>query len=157
MLCYFAYWLAISSSSFKTVESFTKYTRHLSAKVLAIFQVTARMFVQTAKKIPPFISRIWLCWKKASSFLLSRSACAHETKKHCETESVIKSYLKIAANLLHGGKHVADKVKQAVPSPRGAFGGLASQNKSPSPPNWNMKPYKSVEVFSIFRVSSPPA
>ena len=29
-------------------------------------------------------------------------------------------------------------------------------NKAPSPPNWNMKHYKSVEFLSIFRISSPP-
>ena len=45
---------------------------------------------------------------------------------------------------------------QAVPSPRGDFGGLSPPNKAPSPPNWNMKRYKSVEFLSIFRVSSPP-
>ena len=36
----------------------------------------------------------------------------------------------------------------------GAFGDLAP-NKTPSPPNWNMKHYKSVECSSIFRMSSP--
>jgi len=37
-----------------------------------------------------------------------------------------------------------------VPLPRGGFWGL-------SPPNWNMKHYKSVEILSIFRVLSPLA
>ena len=46
-----------------------------------------------------------------------------------------------------------------VTSPRGggAFGGLSPPNKTPSPPNWNTKHYKSVEILSMFRVSSPPA
>ena len=35
------------------------------------------------------------------------------------------------------------------PVATGCFWGL-------SPPNWNMKHYKSVEILSIFRVSSPP-
>ena len=42
----------------------------------------------------------------------------------------------------------------AVPSPRGAFGGLAPSNKAPSPPKWNMKHCKSVEILSVL---SPPA
>jgi len=37
-----------------------------------------------------------------------------------------------------------------------AFGGLSPPNKAPSPPNLNMKHYKSVEILQIFRVSSPP-
>jgi len=32
-------------------------------------------------------------------------------KTFCEAESAIKSYLKIAANLLHGGKHAVDEVE----------------------------------------------
>jgi len=30
----------------------------------------------------------------------------------CETEPVIKPYLKMLANLLHGGKHAVDQVEQ---------------------------------------------
>ena len=48
-------------------------------------------------------------------------------------------------------------VLNSVPSPQGSFGGLSSPNKAPSPPNWNMKHYKSVEFLSIFRISSHPA
>ena len=44
-----------------------------------------------------------------------------------------------------------------VPSPRGSFGGLSSLNNAPSPRNWNVKHYKSVEFLSIFRMSSHPA
>jgi len=35
-------------------------------------------------------------------------------KKNCEAESVITPYLKIVANLLHGGKYVVDKVEQIL-------------------------------------------
>ena len=42
-----------------------------------------------------------------------------------------------------------------VPSPRGCFWGLSSPNKSPRPPNWIMKHYKSVEFFSNFRKVKP--
>ena len=35
--------------------------------------------------------------------------------------------------------------------------GLAPPNKAPSPPNWNLKPYKSVEFLSIFNVKPPCA
>jgi len=48
--------IATSVGSFKTAESFTKQTRHSSEKVPAIFQETARIFVQTVK-FPPAISR----------------------------------------------------------------------------------------------------
>ena len=37
-----------------------------------------------------------------------------------------------------------------------ATGGLNRANKASSPPNWNTKHYKSVEILSIFGVSSPP-
>ena len=43
----------------------------------------------------------------------------------------------------------------SVPSPQGGFGGLSCPNKGLSPPNWNVKHYKSVEVLSIFRMTSP--
>ena len=52
----------------------------------------------------------------------------------------------------------ANTVYHPVPSPRGAFGRLAPpQTKLQAPPNWNMKSYKSVEISSMFRASSPPA
>jgi len=35
-------------------------------------------------------------------------------KTFCEADSVIKPYLKIAANLLHGGKHAVDEVQQML-------------------------------------------
>ena len=38
---------------------------------------------------------------------------------------------------------------------RGASVGLASPNKAPIPPNWNMKHCKSVEVWSTFKMSNP--
>jgi len=38
-----------------------------------------------------------------------------------------------------------------------AFRGLDPPNKTPSPPNSNMKHYKSIKILSMFRVSSPPA
>jgi len=45
----------------------------------------------------------------------SNSACADETKEtFCEAESVIKPYLKILANFLHGEKHAVDKVEQIL-------------------------------------------
>jgi len=43
----------------------------------------------------------------------------------------------------------------AVPSLRGGFGGLSPPNKAPSPSNWNMKHYKSVEFFSSLNVKPP--
>ena len=39
----------------------------------------------------------------------------------------------------------------------GGFGAVIRPNKAPSPPNWNMKYYKSVEFLSFFRMSSPAA
>jgi len=49
---------------------------------------------------------------KASLFLFSNSACANERKTaFCEVESVIITYLKIVANLLHGGKHAVNKAE----------------------------------------------
>jgi len=39
----------------------------------------------------------------------------------------------------------------------GGFGALIPPNKAPSPPNWNMKYYKSVEFLSIFRIWRPAA
>ena len=42
-----------------------------------------------------------------------------------------------------------------VLSPWGILVGLAPQTKLQATPNWNMKHYKSVEFFSIFRLSSP--
>jgi len=39
-----------------------------------------------------------------------------------------------------------------VPSPRGAFGGLATQTKFQAPPNWLMKHYRSVDFLSNFRM-----
>ena len=42
-----------------------------------------------------------------------------------------------------------------VPLPRGVLVGLAPPNKSPSPLNWNLKHYKSVEFLSIFNVKPP--
>jgi len=43
-----------------------------------------------------------------------------------------------------------------VPSPRGALVGLASPNKTPSPPNRNMKHCKSVEFVSDLECQAPP-
>jgi len=41
------------------------------------------------------------------------TVCADETKTiFCEAGSVIKPCLKIVYNLLHGGKHAVDKLKQ---------------------------------------------
>ena len=48
-------------------------------------------------------------------------------------------------------------VLNPVPSPRRIFRVRSPPNKAPSPPNWNMKHYKSVEFLSIFRMSSHPA
>ena len=42
-----------------------------------------------------------------------------------------------------------------VPSPRGGFCGLSPPDKAPSPPNWNMKHYESMEFLSIFSVKPP--
>ena len=39
----------------------------------------------------------------------------------------------------------------------GGFGALIPPNKAPSPPNWNMKYYKSVEFLSSFKMSRPAA
>ena len=39
----------------------------------------------------------------------------------------------------------------------GGFGALIPPNKAPSPPNWNMKYYKSVEFLSSFKMWSPAA
>jgi len=39
----------------------------------------------------------------------------------------------------------------------GGFGAVSPPNKTSSPPNWNMKYYKSVKFLSIFRISSPAA
>jgi len=38
----------------------------------------------------------------------------------------------------------------------GAFGGLAAPNKAPSPSNWNMKHYRSVEILSFLEYKAPP-
>jgi len=37
----------------------------------------------------------------------------------------------------------------------GAFVGLASPNKTPRPPNWNLEHYKSVEFLSILNIKPP--
>jgi len=42
------------------------------------------------------------------------------------------------------------------PSTRGSFGGLSPPNKAPSPPNWDMKHYKSVECFQILECQAIP-
>jgi len=48
---------------------------------------------------------------KSLSIPLVKSACADKTKKkHFAKQSVIKSYLKIVADLLHGGKHAVNKM-----------------------------------------------
>jgi len=54
-------------------------------------------------------------------------------KTLCEDEFVIKPYLKIAANLLHDGKHFVDKVQQGSPTwcPR-APGRLQGPSRSPA-------------------------
>ena len=44
------------------------------------------------------------------------------------------------------------QVTCTVPSQRGTLVGLAPPNKDPSPPNWKMKHYKSVDFWSIFRM-----
>jgi len=44
----------------------------------------------------------------------------------------------------------------SVPSPRRGFGGLSPPKQSYEPPNWNVEHYSiSVELLSIFRISSP--
>ena len=43
-----------------------------------------------------------------------------------------------------------------VPSPRGAFLGLAPQTKLQAPQNWNMKKYKLVEFLSIWNGELSP-
>ena len=42
------------------------------------------------------------------------------------------------------------------PVATGGFWGFNPPNKALSPPKWNMKHYKQIEILSIFRVSSPP-
>jgi len=37
----------------------------------------------------------------------------------------------------------------------GGFGGLSPTTKAPSPPNWNMKHYKSVEFLLSLNVKPP--
>jgi len=44
----------------------------------------------------------------------------------------------------------------SFPWPLGALVTLVPQNKSPIPPNWSTKHYKSVKYLSIYRISSPP-
>jgi len=46
---------------------------------------------------------------------------------------------------------------RSVPLPQGGFGGRSPPNKTLSPPNSNVKHNKSVELLSIFRMTSPPA
>ena len=45
---------------------------------------------------------------------------------------------------------------RSVSTPRGGSSGLIPPNKAPSPPNWNVKHYRSVELLSIFTMSSTP-
>jgi len=43
------------------------------------------------------------------------STCAdRKEKRYCKAESVVKPYLKIVANLLHGSKHPVDKVNHIL-------------------------------------------
>ena len=63
------------------------------------------------------------------------------------------------AEVIHGQRKFDNTCPKPEPSvvSRGSFGGLSPPNKSPSPPKWNMKHYKSVEFLSIFSMSSHPA
>jgi len=42
-----------------------------------------------------------------------------------------------------------------APSPREGFVGFTPPNKAPTPPNWNLKYYKSMEFLSNFNVKPP--
>jgi len=75
------------------------------------FQATARLFVPAAKFSQSVLNYLTKKTLLLSSFHKAR-AVKMKKKIFCEGESVIKPYLKIVANLLHGGKHFADNVEQ---------------------------------------------